>query len=232
VSTLEFNEQLNSKASKQSVSNALHRKANKHDVETTLSSKADLSALHILSQQVDCKIDLEVFEKQMTRVLDSRAESNDLFLIKEQLSMKADKNNFDSIQFEIVKFKQELVLKLAELNKDFEAYVLLNNRNNERSNKELENKSNVKETNSRLNDLEVKLNSLWNHAELERSKSESVESKLTAFATVEEVRVALKEFKTDFLTKVGEIREDLTKLDKFKAGVDATNDALSQKADA
>jgi len=223
---------LNSKASKQSVSNALHRKANKHDVESTLSTKADLSAMNVLSQQLDCKMDLEIFEKQITKLLDNRGERNELFLIKEQISLKADMNYFESIQYEFAALKQEIMLKQAELNKDFEAYVMLNNRNIERVNKELENKGNSKDTISRLNDLEIKLNSLWNHAELERSKSEFIESKLSAFASVEEVRIAMKEFKTDFLTKIGEIREDVNKLDKFKAGVDATNDALSQKADA
>jgi len=110
--------------------------------------------------------------------------------------------------------------------------VILNNRNTEKVNKELETKLNFKDTISRLNDLEIKLNSLWNHSELERSKLEGFETKLTAFATVEEVRVALKEFKTDVISKVGEINNDINKLDQFKANVDATNDALARKADA
>lgn len=38
--------------------------------------------------------------------------------------------------------------------------------------------------------------------------------------------------KSDFLSKITDIREDIIKIDKFKAGVDATNDALAQKADA
>jgi len=83
-----------------------------------------------------------------------------------------------------------------------------------------------------MNELEIKLNSLWNHSEIERNKAEAVDSKLSDFATVDEVRAALKEFKSEFTSKIGELREDLNKLDKFKAGVDATNEALSQKADA
>jgi len=49
---------------------------------------------------------------------------------------------------------------------------------------------------------------------------------------VDEVRDALKEMKSDMLSKITDIREDITKIDKYKAGVDATNEALVQKADA
>jgi len=92
VNNTEFTEQLNTKANKQSVSNALHRKANKQEIETVLNAKADTSALNVIAQQVHCKVDLDLFEKQFARLVDARVDREDLFFIKEQLSQKADKN--------------------------------------------------------------------------------------------------------------------------------------------
>lgn len=51
-------------------------------------------------------------------------------------------------------------------------------------------------------------------------------------ASVDEVREALKDIKSEYIDKIVEIRDDINKLDKYKAGVDATNEALALKADA
>lgn len=61
---------------------------------------------------------------------------------------------------------------------------------------------------------------------------ETLDNKLITFASVDEVREALKDMKAEYVDRIVEIREDINKLDKFKAGVDATNDALALKADA
>lgn len=96
----------------------------------------------------------------------------------------------------------------------------------------MERKTDGREATSRLNDLEVKFNSVNNIEELTRSKIESLESKINGCSTVDEVRDALKDMKTDVISKIADMREDISKIDKFKAGVDVTNEALSQKADA
>jgi len=49
---------------------------------------------------------------------------------------------------------------------------------------------------------------------------------------VDEVREALKDIKSEYIDKIVEIRDDINKLDKYKAGVDATNEALALKSDA
>lgn len=79
---------------------------------------------------------------------------------------------------------------------------------------DIEHKSDGREHSSRLNDLEIRLNSLNNQEELLKSKIESVDAKVNGCATVDEVREALKEMKTDMLSKVTEMREDIVKLDK------------------
>jgi len=55
---------------------------------------------------------------------------------------------------------------------------------------------------------------------------------MVSFASVDEVREALKDIKAEYIDKIVEVRDDINKLDKYKAGVDATNEALALKADA
>lgn len=59
-----------------------------------------------------------------------------------------------------------------------------------------------------------------------------MDNKFISCASVDEVREALKDIKSEYIDKIVEIRDDINKLDKYKAGVDATNEALALKADA
>ena len=58
----EFEEQLNDKASKQSVAQALHRKINKQDIEDQLAKKVEQHELQRIYATLDLKVDSNIFE--------------------------------------------------------------------------------------------------------------------------------------------------------------------------
>jgi len=55
----EFNEQMKEKASKSSVSTALHRKANKNDIELALTQKVDTNTLSTIELNLSNKVDMD-----------------------------------------------------------------------------------------------------------------------------------------------------------------------------
>lgn len=59
----EIDEQLNDKASKSSVAQALHRKVNKTDISEEISKKIDVHDFNRLMTLLDQKVDLASFEK-------------------------------------------------------------------------------------------------------------------------------------------------------------------------
>lgn len=75
------------------MSNALHRKANKTDVEVSISQKADAGILSNLELALQNKVETDLFEKQINHLLDNRVERQDLFALKEMISLKAERQN-------------------------------------------------------------------------------------------------------------------------------------------
>jgi len=197
VSMSEFNDQLNTKASKQSVSNALHRKANKSDLNVSLSQKAEVSDLTTLQQLIESKVDMEIFEKQIKHLLETRVERQELFSLKESLSLKVDKNQCDNIFHNIKEIKSDVELKLKELNKQFDNIIQTNNENFERINYDMKHKQDGKEVTSRMNQLELNYNRHHSEIEVLKSRFDNLDKSIDGRATVEEVREALKELKTD-----------------------------------
>lgn len=55
----EFNEQMKEKASKSSISTALHRKANKNDIELALTQKVDTNTLSTIELNLSNKVDMD-----------------------------------------------------------------------------------------------------------------------------------------------------------------------------
>lgn len=155
VSITEFNDQLNTKASKQSVSNALHRKANKSDLNVSLSQKADVTDVTSLQQLIESKVDLEIFEKQIKHLIETRVERQELFSLKESLSLKVDKNHFDNVLHNVKELKSDVESKLKELNREFENIIHTNNENFERINHDMKHKQDGKEVSTRMNQLEL-----------------------------------------------------------------------------
>jgi len=96
------------------------------------------------------------------------------------------------------------------------------------------NNNNLKELNSRIKEIISDRENDKLHTKVSdlESKLSIIQSKIINFATVEEAREALKDIKSDLVCSISDLKEDISRLDKFKAGIDATNDALAQKADA
>lgn len=90
----------------------------------------------------------------------------------------------------------------------------------------------MKDATSRVNDLEIKINSVINHEELLKSKVDGFEGKLSMCAQVGDSRDAFKQLKTDFMDKINTLREDVLKLENTKADSEQVKHILSQKADA
>lgn len=63
VNLNEFDEQLSFKASKKSVTSALHLKLNKTDFETYMSLKADQTKVQSLENSLACKLDTQIFNQ-------------------------------------------------------------------------------------------------------------------------------------------------------------------------
>lgn len=63
VNINDFDEQLSNKASKKSVTNALHLKLNKSDFETYMALKADNSIIQSLENKISNKLETQAFNQ-------------------------------------------------------------------------------------------------------------------------------------------------------------------------
>jgi len=97
VSFDEFNEQMKDKASKSSVTSALHRKANKNDIELALSQKVDSNTLSTIELNLSNKLDIDHFESALNKVYEGRVERVELKSLKDVIGLKCDKVVFDQL---------------------------------------------------------------------------------------------------------------------------------------
>lgn len=88
------------------------------------------------------------------------------------------------------------------------------------------------DVNCKINTIESNINEIKTKINMTEIKVDTQETKMETYVTVDETRDAIKELRNDFSKNLYEIRENVTLLDKKKANVDSTIEALSLKADA
>lgn len=93
-------------------------------------------------------------------------------------------------------------------------------------------KMNSIEAINQIGKIESLINELQSAIGINGMKIESQQSKLENLVTVDEVREAIKELRNDFSKNIKELKDNVTVLDKNKANVESTVEALSLKADA
>lgn len=76
-----MDEQLELKASKQSVSTALHRKANKADMEEALSLKLDADLITQINLNVEAKLSSDEFHKHLLHMRETLVDKQELYSI-------------------------------------------------------------------------------------------------------------------------------------------------------
>jgi len=97
---------------------------------------------------------------------------------------------------------------------------------------DLNTKMNSAEHINQIKQIESTITDLQSTIGMNGMKIESQQSKLDSLVTVDEVREAIKELRNDFSKNIKELKENVTVLDKNKANVESTVEALSLKADA
>lgn len=82
-------EQLDDKASKSSVAEALHRKVSKQDFDDGLSKKAELTDIERIFKSVDMKVDLNTFH-EMKAAIDAKADKYEIEGLQKVPNFEAD----------------------------------------------------------------------------------------------------------------------------------------------
>lgn len=232
VNYIEFDEQLSNKASKKSVTSALHLKLNKTDFETYMSLKADQTKVTSIENSLLNKLDTQVFNQYIGKMIDDSMKSNEVNKLKIELENKADYQsvttiglNIDTCFNSIDKIKLEYDNKFNDINKVI---------------KKLQQSTEMLDS---INEFDKSLKSMFDQFDASKSMCNEMQLKFDSLATIEEVKEALCVHKTEFinnvdknntdmLSQIQELQESIDKLDKHKADIDSTNIALTQKADA
>lgn len=232
VSMDEFNEQMKEKASKSSVSTALHRKANKNDIELALSQKVDSNTLSTIELSLSNKVDIDSFESAINKVQDGRVERVELHSLKEMIYHKCEKSAFDTLLKDHNHLHGDIQNKHSNLTNNLEDLEYKCERRQKSIETNLESKADSSSIKDSLDKVITREKLTSDTFDRIYSRIETLDNKLISCASVDEVREALKDIKSEQIDKIVEIRDDINKLDKYKAGVDATNEALALKADA
>jgi hypothetical protein len=119
---IEVNDSLNSKASKESVINALHRKANKNEVEAVLKSKVDIEELQNVISTINNKSDATEIDK-ILNILDNKAEKSEILNISNNLNTKADTKDFDLLNTCYQEIKRDCGKRVDELDQDIDRLI-------------------------------------------------------------------------------------------------------------
>lgn len=98
-----------SKPDKEKIAQALHRKANRPEIDAILAKKADLSDLQRVIAALESKIDLGSFES-LVRAVESKADKNDLM-------SQRHLNSTEAIERSLVNDRSEIDRKVQEVEK-------------------------------------------------------------------------------------------------------------------
>lgn len=118
----DVNEALASKASKESVINALHRKANKAETEAMIKSKVDIEDFQNIINSLNNKIDINEFDK-LQNVIDNKADRSDIIQISNSLKDKAELKDFDMLNVCYSEMKRDSSKRIDDLDQDIDRLI-------------------------------------------------------------------------------------------------------------
>lgn len=110
-------EQLNDKASKSSVAQALHRKVNKTDLDDEITKKADVNDLTRVMQVLDTKVDLVNFEK-IVQTINNKADKFEVQSVTRGSEEELGKLQNYVSKYELENQLQDLEQKLQRIRKE------------------------------------------------------------------------------------------------------------------
>lgn len=89
-------ESLSQKANKQSVANALHRKANRSDIEDMLANKVEVHEFQHLQSQLQNRAEHQQIDELM-RLVDRKPDITELESLRQDLTHKVGRHDFDML---------------------------------------------------------------------------------------------------------------------------------------
>lgn len=113
---------MSTKASKESVINALHRKANKNELDTLLKNKVDLEEIQNVFNVLNNKSDISDLEK-LRAMMDLKADKNEVLNINSILNYKLDTKDFDDQNKSLAELTKETDKKIDDIDKDIDKLI-------------------------------------------------------------------------------------------------------------
>lgn len=210
VKHTEFTEQLNLKATKQSVNNALNRKINTSDLDILLLNKADNTIVDELNNSISNMVSINHFETQFAKVWEYKIHRQEINNVKEMLQSKIDLYKYEELIKDYSSFKKQTEDEL-NLQRDKSKQGLINVNNSLQSiltdlNKRFQDseldcaKDKLVDMEQNINKLSVEIHELNN--EMKNNKINQIDP----YASVDEVREALIEMRNDFSANLVELK--------------------------
>jgi len=210
VKHTEFTEQLNLKATKQSVNNALNRKINTSDLDILLLNKADNTIVDELNNSISNMVSINHFETQFAKVWEYKIHRQEINNVKEMLQSKIDLYKYEELIKDYSSFKKqtedELNLqrdksKQGLINVNTSLQSILTDLNKRFQDSELDcAKDKLVDMEQNINKLSVEIHELNN--EMKNNKINQIDP----YASVDEVREALIEMRNDFSANLVELK--------------------------
>ena len=113
---------MSSKASKESVINALHRKANKNELDAVLKNKVDVEEIQNFIVSLNNKVEINDLEKFQS-LLDNKADKSEISNINNSLNNKVELKDFELLNSLFKEFKKENSKKIDELDLDLDRLI-------------------------------------------------------------------------------------------------------------
>lgn len=118
----DVNEALATKASKDSVINALHRKANKAETDSIIKSKVDIEDFQNLMNSLNNKVDINEFEK-LHSICENKADRSDIISLSNTLNNKAEMKDFEFVNTCYQELKRESTKRLDDFDQDIDRLI-------------------------------------------------------------------------------------------------------------
>lgn len=118
----DVNEALSTKATKESVINALHRKANKAETESILKGKVDFEDFQNFINTVNNKADLCDLEK-INLILENKADRSEVVNLSNNLNTKAELKDFELLDVCYQEIKRDNTKRMDDLDQDIDRLI-------------------------------------------------------------------------------------------------------------
>jgi hypothetical protein len=183
----DVNEALATKASKDSVINALHRKANKAETDSMIKAKVDIEDFQAILNSLNNKVDINEFEK-LHSICENKAERSDIISLSNTLNNKAELKDFEFVNVCYQELKRDNTKRLDDFDQDIDRLI-------ENIKKEFQNLNIV------INNLDVK--------KADFKEFEKMNTLMSKKSDSESLASSLSQLKTDIYDSFAHFKNDL-----------------------